>query len=87
MFRLGIVCSNLSLTDGCNSVKNHNLCPEGGKRWDRSSSPSGHTTGTGSLLSWMSVENAELQGDEEEKVLVFRALDFPWHSLPLRSCS
>lgn len=28
MFRLEIVCSNLSLTDGCNSRKNHNLCPE-----------------------------------------------------------
>lgn len=28
MFTLEIVCSNLSLTDGCNSRKNHNLCPE-----------------------------------------------------------
>lgn len=87
MFRLGIVCSNLSLTDGYNSVKNHNLCPEGGKCWDLSSSPTGHTMGTWSLLRRMNVESAQLEGDEEEKILMFRALGFPWHSLPLRLCS
>lgn len=37
MFGLEIVCSNLSLTDGCNSRKNQNLCPE--VRVGRAASP------------------------------------------------
>lgn len=74
MFRLGIVCSNLSLTDGWNSVKNHNLCPEGGKCWDLSSSPTGHTMGT---RRQMNVESAQQPGDEEEKMLTVQSSGFP----------